>query len=193
MLQRAYIWSLTKAAHPHASFYLFFLSFTESFISPIPPDPLMIPMILAKRQKAWNYAFICTASSVIGGLLGYYIGYAFFDTVGQKILELYNLQESFLKLQNFFRKYGFWIILIKGFTPIPFKIVTITCGVTRIDLFTFIIASFFSRGLRFYLEAYLFWRWGPSMKIILEKNLRLIMIAGTALIVLGYFLVRYIF
>jgi len=193
LIQRVYTWFLKKAAHPMAGFYLFFVSFIESFISPFPPDPLMIPMVLAKPYKAWYYAFICTLASVLGGLIGYYIGYALLDTIGHQIIDLYNLNSAFSKLKNFFQQYGFWIILVKGFTPIPFKVVTITCGATHTNLGIFILASFISRGMRFYLEAYLFWRWGPSIQAKLEKNLRLTMLIATCLLVLGYISIKYIF
>lgn len=149
-------------------------------------------MIITKPHKAWFYASLCTLASVLGGLIGYYIGYALLDTIGQQIIDFYNLNNAFTKLKDFFQQYGFWIILIKGFTPIPFKVVTITCGATHTNLIIFLTASTISRGMRFYLEAYLFWKWGPSIQKKLEKNLRLTMIIGTCLLALGYVVIKYI-
>ncbi len=192
MLQRLYTWSMDKAAHPWAGFYLWFVSFVESFVSPFPPDPFMVPMIIAKPHKAWWYAFLCTMGSVVGGIIGYYIGYVFFDTLGEKILDLYGLHNAFEKLKYFFETYGFWIIFFKGFTPIPFKIVAITCGVTKINMVVFLLASILSRGMRFYIEAYVFWRWGAAMQGVFEKNMRLVVILFTLLLVFGYYMIKHI-
>ncbi|MBT5655129.1 MAG: DedA family protein, partial [Alphaproteobacteria bacterium] len=171
---------------------LFVISFTESFASPIPPDPLMIPMILAQRHRAWVLAFVCTASSVIGGLIGYAIGYSLFETLGEPILQTYGLMDSFTSLKNTFNKWGFWIILLKGLTPIPYKVVTITSGLTNMDLVTFFVASLLSRGLRFYTEAILLWKWGDPMKAYIEKNLPLVTLAGLSLLIGGFALLKFV-
>jgi membrane protein YqaA with SNARE-associated domain len=192
MLKQLYAWSIKHASHPRATWILALISFTESSVSPIPPDPLMFPMVIANRDRAWFLASICTAASVVGGALGYAIGYYLFQSIGVKILDFYNLNTAFETLQAWFNKWGFWIIVVKGLTPIPFKVVTITSGVTKLNFVTFILASIISRGSRFFIEAALLWRYGPKMHAIIEKNIWLVTISFITLLVLGFWVLKYI-
>jgi len=183
---------MSFAGHRHALWTLMIVSFAESSFFPLPPDPLYMAMILGNREKAWSLATLCTLSSVIGGILGYYIGYALFETLGSWIVESYGLQESFIQLQQNFQKWGFWIVALKGLTPIPYKIVTITSGVAELNLSTFIIASVIARGFRFFSLALLLWHFGPSIKDYIEKNLVLVTVIGVSVLVLGFFVIKYV-
>ncbi len=192
MLHKLYFWIMSFAGHRHALWALMIVSFAESSFFPLPPDPLYMAMILGNREKAWSLAILCTLSSVIGGILGYYIGYALFETLGSWIVESYGLQESFIQLQKNFQKWGFWIVALKGLTPIPYKIVTITSGVAELNISTFIIASIIARGFRFFSLAILLWYFGPSIKNYIEKNLILVTVIGVSFLVLGFFIIKYV-
>jgi membrane protein YqaA with SNARE-associated domain len=170
ILRKLYDWTLTKSGHPKASWFLFFIAFVESSFFPIPPDIILIPMILAKRTKAWLYALICTVSSVSGGLVGYCIGYFFYLTIGEFIIELYSFENEF---SNFKSKYEgeiwLWFIFFAGLTFFPFKIITIASGALEINLISFTIISLISRGLRFYLVAILLKYFGNYIKKYIDK------------------------
>lgn len=150
-------------------------------------------MILAHRAIAFRLALYTTISSVLGGFLGYYIGYALFDTVGQWIVETYNLHSALLKFQDDFAKYGFWIIALKGLTPIPFKLVTIASGIARFNLLEFTAAAIIARGFRFTLLSFLLWWLGPMAKPFLEKHMKWVMVLTMLGIVLGFIIVKYIY
>ena len=186
MLQRTYNWILSFANHPYAIWILGAVSFAESSFFPIPPDPLYIAMLLARREKTWQLAAICTLSSVIGGWLGYAIGYGLYETLGEFILQTYGLQGAFDRFQDSFNKWGFWIIVIKALTPIPYKIVTIACGVTGLDFTTFTFASIIARGFRFFTLALLFWYCGPSIKEYIDRNLTFVTFASLAALLGGF-------
>ncbi len=189
MLKRAYDWILSFASHPYAIWILGLVSFAESSFFPIPPDPLYIAMLLGRREQTWKLATLCTVTSVVGGWLGYAIGYGLYETIGEFILQTYGLQAAFDKLQDSFNQWGFWIVVIKALTPIPYKVVTIACGVTQLDFVTFTIASFIARGFRFYLLATLFWYFGPPMKDYIEKNLTFVTLASLGALLGGFGLV----
>lgn len=174
MLRKTYDKTMSLAGHRHALWWLSAVSFIESSVFPIPPDVLLIPMTIAERRKAWFYAAICTVSSVIGGFLGYAIGFWLFETVGQAIIGFYHLETQFAAFRETFNAYGAWIVLAKGMTPIPFKLVTITAGVTGLDLATFTLASIGSRAMRFYLVAGLLWWFGDPIRVFIEKRLALV-------------------
>ncbi len=192
MLRKSYDWVLAHAGTPRARWMLVAISFAESSFFPIPPDPLYMAMILARVQDAWKLAFICTLSSVIGGILGYYIGFALYETAGEWIINTYGLQESFEKFQAGFDKWGFWIVALKGLTPIPYKVVTIFSGVAKLDMATFLTASIVARGFRFYLVAGLLKFCGPQIRDVVEKNLGLVTLVVIAVIIGGFFIVKYI-
>jgi membrane protein YqaA with SNARE-associated domain len=188
---KLYNWMVEKAGSRYASWYLFAISFTESSFSPFPPDPLMVPMILANKDRAWWLAFLTSAASVLGGVLGYAIGYYLFEKYGLPILNFYGLTEQFSSFQKSFCEWGFWAIVIKAFTPIPFKLVTIACGVLKFDFTMFMIATTISRSLRFYIEAIVLWKYGPQMQKALEKHLLLIGGAFLLLLAGGVVAVKY--
>lgn len=188
MLKRLYDWTLEKAGHRHAPFWLFGLSFAESSFFPIPPHPLLGLMCLAQPAKALRYALLCTIASVLGGLLGYAIGHLLYDTVGQAMLSALGLARDFPKAACYLREYGAEIILVKGATPIPFKLITITAGFIGLSLFTFLWASVLSRAFQFMLVGFLFWKFGAPIKAYIEKYLGLVSAAFLILLVGGFVL-----
>lgn len=190
MLKKVYQWLIAKASHPRAGWILGCLSFLESSISPLPPDPLMIPMIIARKERAWFLAALCTVTSVLGGAAGYAIGYFLFEAIGYKILEFYNLMGPFHTLQNWFNTWGFWIIVIKGFTPIPFKVVTITSGVTKLNFWIFMLASLIARGARFFLVAAVLYKYGEKANKIIEDHIVTLAISFVVALIAGYFLIK---
>jgi membrane protein YqaA with SNARE-associated domain len=192
MLKKLYYWTLGKAGHAHAKWYLAGISFAESSISPIPPDPLMVPMIIKDKSQAWSVAFIATISSALGGVLGYGIGLFLFEKLGVPILETYGLQEKFASFQETFHHWGFLAIMIKAFTPIPFKLVTITCGAVKFNFWLFLLASTLSRGMRFYILAAVLRRYGDIMHALMEKYIWSITLVFIAVLVAGFFLVKYL-
>lgn len=192
MLRKMYDWMMNMAGHRHAKWILGIVSFTESSFFPLPPDPLYLAMALQRRSETWNLALLCTVTSVIGGYLGYAIGYGFYETAGKYIIDFYGLGE-FEVLKTQFNEYGFWIIALKGLTPIPFKIVTITSGVTGFDLLTFTAASILARGFRFAYVAALLWFFGPQIKDYIEKNLYIVTMIGLIALVGGFILIKYFF
>jgi membrane protein YqaA with SNARE-associated domain len=192
MLKKSYTWILEKAGHPYAKWYLAGISFAESSVSPFPPDPLMVPMIIRDKSKAWSVAFNATVSSALGGILGYAIGLFLFEKLGVPILNAYSLQDKFTTFQETFHRWGFLAIMIKAFTPIPFKLVTITCGAVKFNFWLFLLASTLSRGLRFYILAAALKRWGIRINTLMEEHIGLITLMFIGLLVGGFFLVKYI-
>lgn len=178
---------MALAASPNASWWLALIAFAEASFFPIPPDALLVPMALARPRSAWRFAAICTLASVAGGMLGYLIGYAVFDQVARPILDLYGYGASYAAFQAKFQEYGLWIILIKGLTPIPYKIVTIAAGAARFDFWMFMGASIVTRGLRFFIVATLLHFFGDSVRDFIEKRLTLVM-SGLAVGIVGGFL-----
>src|SRR5579871_5444142 len=174
MLNRLYARALDIAAGPNALYALLAVSFAESSFFPIPPDVLLIPMILARPRQAFRLAALCTLASVAGGLLGYAIGYFLFDAIGRPILEYNHAMASYEALKAGFDRWGVWIIIIKGMTPIPYKLVTIASGVAHFDLAAFIGASIVSRSMRFFLVAALLWWFGDAARIFIERRLMLV-------------------
>jgi membrane protein YqaA with SNARE-associated domain len=193
MIKSMYNWIINKAGHPHAKWYLFGISFTESSISPFPPDPLMVPMVIKNKDKAWHYAWLTTLASVTGGMVGYAIGFYLFQKIGIPVLKAYGLMDKLEIFQNSFYKWGFWAIVIKAFTPIPFKLVTITCGALQFSFWKFILASTISRGIRFYLLAGILYKYGPKMHDLIERNIMLVSTLFIGLLVGGFFIVKYLF
>lgn len=193
MLQKTYNWVMSLADHPRAKWALSAVSFTESSFFPIPPDPLYLAMALKRREDVWNLALLCTITSVIGGYLGYAIGYGLYETLGKQIIDFYGYGDSFHKVQQQFNEWGFWIVALKGLTPIPYKIVTITSGVSGLDLLTFTVASLIARGFRFYFLAILFWFFGPRIKDYIERNLTLVTTLLLFALIGGYFIIKYLF
>ena len=187
MLARLYARVMALAASPNAAWWLALIAFAESSFFPIPPDALLLPMALAKPRSAWRFASICTAASVAGGALGYLIGFAVFDQVARPILDLYGYGAAFEAFQAKFQEYGLWIILIKGMTPIPYKIVTIAAGAARFDFPMFMAASLLTRGIRFFLVATLLHFFGDAVRDFVERRLTLVT-SALAVGILGGFL-----
>lgn len=168
------------------------IAFVESSFFPLPPDILLIPMALAQPRRAWWIATVCTISSVAGGFLGYAIGYYLFDAIGRPVLEFYGAMGKYDALKHAFDEWGAWIIILKGMTPIPYKLVTIASGAAKFDLATFAIASLISRSLRFYLLAGLLWFFGDSVRDFIERRLMLVTTIFAAALVGGFFVLRYL-
>lgn len=186
MLRRLYDWTIEKCGHAHAERWLAAISFAEASFFPIPPDTLLAPMCLARPARAFRYAFICTAASVLGALLGYAIGYFLFETVGQPILSFYGAGAQFEKFAADFNEHGWAIVFLAGFTPLPFKVVTIAAGATVMPLHILIIASIISRAARFFLVAGLLWKFGVPMQRLIDRHFALITTAFGALLVGGF-------
>lgn len=184
-----YDWCLRQAEGPYAAFVLFAIAFAESSFFPIPPDVLLLPMALAAREKAWRYALICTVGSVLGGLLGYAIGAWLYESVGQWIINTYHMQEAFQRFHDEFNEWGVYVILAKGLTPIPFKLVTIASGVAALPLVAFVLASIVTRAARFYLVAGLARRFGEPIRVFVEKYLNWVALGVLIIIIFGFWLV----
>ena len=185
-------WLLDHAQKPGAIWLLAAVAFTESSFFPIPPDLLLIPQILARRERAFWLATVATVSSVIGGFLGYAIGYWLYDSIGVWIVDHLGSPAGFARAKASFAVWGFWLIVGKGATPIPYKIVTILCGVMHYDLTKFAIASVIARGMRFYLEAALLYWFGEQARAFIEKRLMLTMTAALVLLIGGFLLLHYL-
>jgi membrane protein YqaA with SNARE-associated domain len=192
MLRALYDKTMRLAAHPQAAWWLALVSFLESSIFPIPPDVMLVPLVLADRARAFWYAGVCTVASVIGGWVGYAIGYELFELVGRPIIALYHLDDDFTRFQHIFNTYGAWIVLAKGMTPIPYKLITITAGATGLDLVTFSLASVVSRGVRFYLVAVLLWYYGEPIRDFIERYLTWVTTGVLAAVVGGFVVLRFI-
>lgn len=193
MLRGIYDWTMRMAASDKAPSALAAVSFIESSFFPIPPDVMLIPMVLSRREKAWWYATIATIASVLGGLLGYAIGYFLYDAVGLPILKFYGREHALDGFMTFVRDYGVPAVIIKGMTPIPYKVVTIAAGVGHMDLLAFIGASIVARAMRFFLVAGLLYFAGEPIRAFIEKRLTLVTTAFFVLLVGGFVAVRYIF
>lgn len=192
MIRKLYDWTMGLAARPRALHALGAVSFAESSFFPVPPDVLLIPMVIAQRHRAWLIASVCTAASVAGGILGYAIGYYLYATVGQAVIDFYGLQEAAAQFQIWYRDFGLYVILIKGLTPIPYKIVTIMSGAAAFDIWVFIAASVLTRGLRFFIVAGLLRQFGEPIREFIERRLTLLFFVTLLLIVSGFVMLKYI-
>jgi membrane protein YqaA with SNARE-associated domain len=188
-----YDWTMRQAARPRADRALAVVSFLESSIFPIPPDVMLIPMCLADRSRAYYYAAVCTVASVIGGLFGYAIGYFLLETLGRWVIDLYGYAEKWQAFEEAYAEWGVWIILIKGLTPIPYKIVTIASGAAHFSLVIFIAASVATRGLRFFLVAGLLRIYGEPIRDFIEKRLTILGVIFVVCLIGGFVAVRYLF
>ena len=192
MLRRLYDWVMGLAAHRNATWVLAAVAFIESSVFPIPPDAMLIPMALADRRKAWLYAMVATVASVLGGIVGYLIGYFLYDTVGQAILEFYGKMDKFESFTAKYNEYGAAIVFFAGLTPFPYKVITIASGVTKMAVPVFIAASVVSRGLRFFLVCGLLYWFGPPIKDFIEKYLGWLTLIFGILLVGGFIAIRYV-
>ncbi|SME97809.1 membrane protein YqaA, SNARE-associated domain [Tistlia consotensis] len=193
LLHRLYDWTLRQAGARHALPTLFGVAFIESSIFPIPPDVLILPMVLARRERAWIVALVATLGSVLGGLAGYAIGYFLYETVGRQILDFYGYSAQFKEFTAYYNEWGAWIVAGAGFTPFPFKVITIASGVTRLDVLVFLTASVLSRGGRFFLIAALLWRFGAPIKRFVEAYLPQLTFLFFLLLIGGFVALKYLF
>jgi len=185
-----YKWTMKAARHKYASYYLSFMSFAESVFFPIPVDIMLAPMALAKPQRAWYYAMLATVFSVIGGIVGYYLGYALYDSFVQPIIESVGYQDKLLTAESWFKNYGIWVVFIASFTPVPYKVFTITAGIMHMAFLPFVIVSIVGRGLRFFLVSGLM-RWGgEAMENKLKVYIDRIGWAVVGLIVVLFIIVK---
>jgi len=190
IFRKLYDWTLLKSSQKGASWFLCIISFAESSFFPIPPDIILIPMVLAKRAKAFFYALICTLSSVFGGLFGYLIGLLLFNSIGILLINFYHLDEQIIEFKNYYNLYGAWIVIIAGFTPFPFKVITIASGLFQLNFIVFIICSILSRGARFYLVSGLLYYFGDSIKIFIEKYFNFLTILFFIVLIGGILIIK---
>jgi membrane protein YqaA with SNARE-associated domain len=193
MLRRVYDWCIEAAHKPYALWLMGAVSFAESSFFPIPPDTMLIPMSLARPERAWTYATVCTLTSVAGGVLGYAIGSVLYDTVGHWLIHLYGYGDKVEAFRAAYARYGAVIILVKGLTPIPYKIVTITSGFAGYNIWLFILCSIVARGMRFYFTALVLNRYGVRVRAIIEERLGLWFTIGVVVLVGGIIAAVYIF
>ena len=188
MFKDLYNWTIAQAASPRAPYVLGAIAFAESSFFPIPPDVILVPMSLAQPRRAWTYALICTIASVLGGVLGYAIGSIFYDTAGLWLINLYGYGAKVDALKAFYDQWGAWFILLKGLTPIPFKLVTIVSGLLRYNFPLFVALCIVTRGARFFVLALLMNRFGESIKVLLERYFALFLGLIVATILGGFWL-----
>lgn len=189
MLRRLYDWCIAAADKPHALWTMALISFAESSFFPVPPDIMLIPMSLARPRRAWLYAVVCTASSVAGGVLGYAIGALLYDSVGQWLIGLYGYADKVGAFRAAYAEYGAWIIVLKGLTPIPYKVVTITSGFADYNIWLFVLFSLIARGGRFFIVAVLLTLYGDVIRAQIEKRLGFWVAVGTVLLIGGFVLI----
>ena len=192
VLKSLYDWTLSLARHPHALWALALVAFVESSVFPIPPDVLMIAMIVARPSRAFVIAGVATVASVAGGMAGYFIGYGAFETLGRPVLEFYGKDAYFEQFQERYNEWGAWAVLIAGVTPFPYKVITILSGATGLSLPVFIVASVIARAIRFFIVAALLWKFGTPIRDFIERRLGLMFTLFMALLLGGFLAVRYL-
>lgn len=191
MIRALYDWTLRKAESPYALVFLAMIAFAESSFFPIPQEALMVPMIIAAPHRAWLIAGVTTLASVAGAALGYYIGYAFYDTAGLQLLEFYGKADRYDEFRAFYDEHGSWAVAIGAITPFPYKVTTIVSGLLQMDFAAFIGVSLLGRGLRFFLIAALLWKFGPVVREFIEKRLGLVTVGFFVLLIGGFVVLKY--
>jgi membrane protein YqaA with SNARE-associated domain len=192
MLRRLYHWVLHWAETPYGSWALFLLALAESSFFPVPPDVLLIALAISIPARSFRYALICSAGSVMGGMIGYLIGYQFMDLIGMKIVEFYGFTSQYAAVGDLYDRYNAWAVGIAGFTPIPYKVFTISAGAFKIDFLVFLIASAVSRAARFFLVGWLIYRFGSGIKIFIDRYFNILAIVFTVLLVGGFIAIKYL-
>ncbi len=192
MIRSLYNWTMRLGESRYALAALAVVAFVESSVFPIPPDVLLIPMIIARPNRAFLIAFIATTASVLGGMFGYYIGATLMDGLGMRILEFYHATAQFDSLKSAYNEQGAWAILIAGVTPFPYKVITILSGATQLNFGVFVLSSIVARSLRFFIVAALLWKFGAPIRSFIEKRLGLVFIAALALLVGGFLAVKFL-
>ena len=193
MLRRLYDWTLALAGHRHALAALAAVAFIESSVFPIPPDVMLIPMVLAAPTRAWRIAFVCTAASVLGGMAGYGIGALFFEQVGRPVLDFYHHGDAFEAFRADYDRWGAWAVFIFGLTFLPYKVITLFSGFASLDIWAFTLASILARGIRFYLVVALLWHFGVPIRAFIEARLNLLFVIFAVLLIGGLVLVKLVF
>jgi len=192
LFRSLYDWVLHWATTPYALPALILISFAESSVFPVPPDVLLLAMTVATPALWLRYAFYCTTASVLGGMFGYLIGLKFMDVIGNKVLEIYHLHDKFDKIGDLYREHEAWAVAMSGFTPIPYKLFTLAAGAFRIDLPTFVLASTLGRAARFFLIAFLIYKFGPTVKRWIDKYFGWFTIIFFVLLFLGFYLLKFV-
>ena len=192
MIRRLYDWTLSLAERPSALWWLALVAFVESSFFPIPPDIMLIPMVLAVRQKAWLIAGVCTIASVFGGLAGYGIGLFAFDAFGEAMIDFYGYGDKFLRFQDVFNDMGFMAVVVFGVTVLPFKVITITAGFMELNVWQFTLAAIVSRAIRFFAVAALLWKFGDPIRTFIEKHMEWLALAAVVLLVGGFVAIKYL-
>ncbi len=193
MFKKLYDWVLSWAETPYGSWALFILAFSESSFFPIPPDVLLIALAVGKPEKSLKFAMICSVGSVLGGVLGYLIGWQFMAMLGEKIVDFYGLTEKVDYIGSLYHQYDAWAVGIAGFTPIPYKVFTITAGAFKINFLIFLLASAVSRSLRFFLVGGLIYKFGPHIQTFIDKYFNILAVVFTILLVGGFVLIKMLF
>lgn len=192
MIKRLYDWTMGLANTPHALWALAVVAFLESSVFPIPPDVLMIPMIIARPSRAFVIAGVALVASVLGGMFGYYIGWGMFETVGRPVLEFYGKDAYFDEFATRYNEWGAWAVLIAGVTPFPYKVITILSGATGLNFGVFMVASVIARGLRFFIVASLLWKFGAPIRDFIERRLGLMFTLFCILLLGGFYVVKFL-
>ncbi|MBN2538493.1 MAG: DedA family protein [Deltaproteobacteria bacterium] len=192
MLRKLYDWVLHWAETPYGSWALFLLAFAESSFFPVPPDVLLIALAISIPAKAFRYALICSVGSVLGGVAGYVIGFQFMDLVGFRIVDFYGFTEQYQSVGDLYNRYNAWAVGVAGFTPIPYKVFTISAGAFKIHFIIFLIASVVSRFARFFLVGWLIYTFGPSIKRFIDRYFNILAIVFVVLLIGGFILIKYL-
>ncbi len=193
MIRRLYDWVLAWSRSPYSVWALFFLAVAESSFFPVPPDTLLVVMAVALPARAYRYALVCSLGSLLGGCLGYLIGWQFMSLLGTKIIAFYGLEDKVAEIGSLYRRYDAWAVAIAGFTPIPYKVFTLTAGMFKIDFKVFFLASLVSRSARFFLVGGLIHRFGPGIQAFIERYFNMLAFALAAVTVVGFLVLKYLF
>ncbi len=192
MIRGLYNWTMRLGESRYALYALALIAFIESSVFPIPPDVLLIPMVIALPRRAFLIAFIATVFSVLGGMFGYYIGAVLLDSIGQPLLDFYGKAAQFEQFSDTYNTYGAWAVLVAGVTPFPFKVITILSGSTGLDFGVFVLSSVLARAARFFIIAALLWKFGVPIRAFIEKRLGLVFSVALALLIGGFIAVKYL-
>ncbi len=192
ILRRMYDWTVDWAKTPYGEWALFVLAFAESSFFPIPPDVLLIALAVALPRKSFRYAAFCSVGSVLGGAFGYFIGWQFMDLIGMRVVHLYGLEAGFADLKEKYALYNAWVVAVAGFTPIPYKLATITAGACAVNFPVFMLASVLSRSARFFLAAGFIRVFGPKVQPLIEKYFDALALAFTVLLIAGFVVIKYV-
>lgn len=189
-LKRIYDLCMAWISGPHGVLALFVIAFVESSFFPIPPDVFLIAMVIAAPTRAFKFAAVCSLGSVLGGAFGYGLGYWFMDSIGQQIITWYGFEDKYLRVQDLYRTYDAWAVGAAGFTPLPYKLFTITAGAFNLDLLTFVVVSAVSRAARFFLVAAFIWKFGAPVKRYIDKYFNILSVVFMILLIGGFVLVK---